>query len=247
MRINWSGLSCTIGTQLKVDGSASAYQWLRDGTAISGATSSSYTTSVSDVGRKISCQVSYPDGSSQTTTNAIGVGVSGYDYTEWARENAPDTSFGEEQVAVGTTIYIKRDPAVAVAIYSGNDLRASTGYYKITQQDVGKVVTVVFTFANGSKMTSQRRFVVGDVPRPLPVSGPFMSNSGTTVAPVITQQPSITPASSTVGDNVTFTLGTWQGADTVVGVLMQGGVNRTSEITDGVWSPGVAGLSLIHI
>ncbi len=39
-----------------------SYQWLRDGSAISGATSSSYTLTNTDVGSKISVQVSYADG-----------------------------------------------------------------------------------------------------------------------------------------------------------------------------------------
>ncbi len=39
-----------------------SYQWLRDGSAISGATSSSYTLTDTDVGSKITVQISYTDG-----------------------------------------------------------------------------------------------------------------------------------------------------------------------------------------
>lgn len=61
-----------------------------------------------------------------------------------------------------------------------------------------------------------------------------------TPAPTMLVAPTASPSSGTVGDNITLTLGTWSNG-TPAGVLMQGGVNRTSEITDGVWSPGVAG------
>ena len=60
-------------------------------------------------------------------------------------------------------------------------------------------------------------------------------------APNAIFEPSIDPATATVGDNVTLTLGTWENATSVVGVLRQGIINRTGEIVDQVWSPAVAG------
>lgn len=62
-------------------------------------------------------------------------------------------------------------------------------------------------------------------------------------APALTMltEPTATPSSAAVGDNVTLSLGTYQNADSVTGLLMQDGVDRTSEIVDEVWSPGVAG------
>lgn len=64
----------------------------------------------------------------------------------------------------------------------------------------------------------------------------------TNPAPSYTVAPSASPTAATVGDNVTLTLGVWENG-TPAGVLMQGGVDRTSEITDGVWSPGVSGVA----
>lgn len=62
-----------------------------------------------------------------------------------------------------------------------------------------------------------------------------------TPAVSMTTPPTASPLSATVGDTVTLGLGTYQNAVSVVGVLMQGGVDRTAQITNGVWSPAVAG------
>lgn len=59
-------LSCTQGTWSGVPTSY-AYQWLRDGVAISGATSSTYLLDVADVGKSVACAV--------TASNANGAGV----------------------------------------------------------------------------------------------------------------------------------------------------------------------------
>lgn len=58
---------------------------------------------------------------------------------------------------------------------------------------------------------------------------------------VMLTPPTATPETVTVGDNTTLTMGTYSNATSVVGVLMQGGIDRTGEIVDGVWSPGVEG------
>ena len=61
-----STLSCTTGTWTNSPTSY-AYQWLRNGGGISGATSSTYVTVTADGGTSVSCRV--------TATNAIGPGL----------------------------------------------------------------------------------------------------------------------------------------------------------------------------
>ena len=61
-----STLSCTTGTWSNSPTSY-AYQWLRNGGGISGATSSTYVTVTADGGTSVSCRV--------TATNAIGPGL----------------------------------------------------------------------------------------------------------------------------------------------------------------------------
>ena len=61
-----------------------------------------------------------------------------------------------------------------------------------------------------------------------------------TPAPTVITAPSASPSTVTVGDNVTITQGTYANATSVSRVLMQGTTDRTSQIVDGVWSPGTA-------
>jgi trimeric autotransporter adhesin len=64
-----------VSTLKDPDGAGTAkVQWLRDGSSISGATSSSYTLDSSDVGKSISARLSYTDGGGFTeskTTSAV--------------------------------------------------------------------------------------------------------------------------------------------------------------------------------
>lgn len=78
------------------------------------------------------------------------------------------------------------------------------------------------------------------------VGSPAVATASQTISagaqPVtMTAPPTATPTAATVGDTVTLTLGTYNNATGVTGVLMQGGVDRTASIVDGVWSPAVAG------
>ena len=57
-------------------------------------------------------------------------------------------------------------------------------------------------------------------------------------APTVVSAPSASPNPVTVGDNVTITQGVYTNATSVTRTLMQGSINRTSQIVDGVWSPG---------
>ncbi len=48
-------------------------QWLRNGTAISGATGAAYVTQSADIGQAVSAQVTLPDGTAELTSNTITV------------------------------------------------------------------------------------------------------------------------------------------------------------------------------
>ncbi len=52
--------------------------------------------------------------------------------------------------------------------------------------------------------------------------------------------PTATPSTTQVGNPITLTLGTYSNSTSVTGVLMQNGVNRTAEISSGVWTPAIA-------
>lgn len=60
-------------------------------------------------------------------------------------------------------------------------------------------------------------------------------------APVLVASPSAAPIQAAVGEPVRLGLGTWEYSTSRAGVLMQGGINRASEITGSVWTPTTAG------
>ena len=62
-----SGLSLSDGT---IDASKLSYVWKADGTAISGATSSTFTLTGAQIGKKITVEVTYADASDATKTKA---------------------------------------------------------------------------------------------------------------------------------------------------------------------------------
>ena len=71
-----STLSCTTGTWTNSPTSF-AYQWLRNGVAISGATASTYVVVAGDLGTSISCLVTATNafGSGVTTSNALSIAL----------------------------------------------------------------------------------------------------------------------------------------------------------------------------
>ena len=128
------------------------YQWLSDGSAISGATSSSHTLTQSEVGKAISVTVSYTDdhGTEESITaeqtgdvanvndDPTGsVTISG-DTTQGAKLTA-DTSTLADEDGLGTLFYqwlSNRSPI------SG----AKSSTYTLTQSEVGKAISVTVSY-----------------------------------------------------------------------------------------------------
>ena len=161
-------------------------QWLRDGTAIAGATSSSYSVTSADGGATITARVTATGGTgwlatsvtsapvtivkpiSNTTRVSIS-GTVGYGKTMWAKR-------GEWAPApVSTSVQWLRD-GVAISGATGSS-------YKVSKSDVGKKlsVRVVATGADGSQARSTS--VQTKVPRVTPtltVSAPSVK-AGTAV------------------------------------------------------------------
>jgi len=125
-----------------------SYQWLRDGSAISGATSTSYTLTQDDVGAEITAAVSYTDGYGTTenvtsaATSAIAnvndnptgsVTISGTK-TEGSTLFLSDTIADEDGIDADTISYQWYRDGSAI---SG----ATSTTYVLTQDDVGAVIT----------------------------------------------------------------------------------------------------------
>ncbi|ROS21750.1 Ig-like domain repeat protein [Cellulomonas sp. PhB150] len=93
--------------------STTSYQWLRDGAAISGATSSAYTLAAADLGKKVSVRaVAHP---SSPTLGAVAV-----------------TSAATAPVAAGPSAVVKSAPRVSGTAAVGKKLTASAGSWSLS-------------------------------------------------------------------------------------------------------------------
>ena len=159
-----------------VDGlGAFSYQWLRDGVAIGGATSSTYTLGDADVGTQISVQVSYTDGqgtsegpltSAQTAavTNVNDAPVGLPTITGTATEDqllTADTSGISDADGLGAFSYQWLRDGVAIA-------GATSSTYTLGDADVGTQISVQVSYTDGQgtsegPLTSAQTAVVTNI------------------------------------------------------------------------------------
>ncbi|WP_412507544.1 hypothetical protein [Roseovarius sp. SYSU LYC5161] len=156
--------SAVEGTELTADTSALSdedglgafsYQWLRDGTAIDGATGQSYTLTQDDVGAEMSVAVSYTDGfgTEEEVTSAVTAAV----------ENVNDAPQGEVTVS-GNAVEDAELTADASGLSDadglgtfsyqwlrdGTPVEGATGdSYPLGQDDVGAEMSVTVSYTDG--------------------------------------------------------------------------------------------------
>jgi hypothetical protein len=150
-----------------------SYQWLRAGSAIVGATSSTYALGQTDVGSSVSVRISYIDGSgkveslSSATTAAVvnindppagNVTVSGQAVQGWTM--AANASTLSDVDGLGSLSY--------QWLRAGNVVAGATGStYLLSQGDVSSVVSVRISYTDGGgkveSVTSANTSVVANV------------------------------------------------------------------------------------
>jgi len=186
------------------------YEWLRDGSAINGATSSSYTVADADVGHTLSVRV--------TATNAGGSG---------SADSAATGSVPMPTPAVpgNTTL-----PTISGSTAVGDTLSASTGSwsnsptyygyewlrdgsaidgatgssYQLVDADVGHALSVRVTATNAGGSSSADSAATGSVLVPTPAV------PGNTTLPTIS-------GSTAVGDTLSASTGSWSNSPTSYG------------------------------
>ena len=130
------------------------YQWLRDGTAIAGATVSAYTTTASDIDKALSVTVSYTDGygtvetitsaSSGTIANVNDAPTGSIAITGALEEKqtlVADTSALADEDGLGTFSYQWLRDGTAIA-------GATVSAYTTTASDIDKALSVIISYTD---------------------------------------------------------------------------------------------------
>ena len=152
-------LTADTSTIVDPDGPASltfTYQWKRDGTAISSATSRTYVLTQADVGKAISVIVSWTDAGStaETLTSDATANVTNANDPPTGSVTITGTvTQGQILTAVTSTIVDPDGPSNLVFSYQwrrdGSAISSATGStYILTQADVGKAITVTVSWTD---------------------------------------------------------------------------------------------------
>ncbi|MEP5763348.1 MAG: DUF4347 domain-containing protein, partial [Halieaceae bacterium] len=133
-----------------------SYQWQRDGVDIGGATGSTYTLTQTDVGARITVEVSYTDGESTPEGPLLSAQTAVVTNLNDAPVGVPTISgtAQEDQVLTANTGGISDEDGLGAFSYQwqrdGVDIGGATGgTYTLTQTDVGARITVEVSYTDG--------------------------------------------------------------------------------------------------
>ena len=172
-------------------GGGFTYQWLRGGSAIGGATATTYTLGDDDVGAVIAVRVTYTDGhgTAETPTSAATTAVANVNDTPVGLPTITGTAT-EDSVLTASATSIADVDGLGTFSYqwlrAGNVISgASSTTYTLDDADVGAVVSVRVTYADGHGTTETPTSAatsavanVNDAPVGVPtISGPAMEDS----------------------------------------------------------------------
>ena len=139
-----SELNAAVADWIDPDGTGSStfdYQWLRDGTDISGATASTYTLAQADVGAAISIRASYTDGggTAESVTSAAKLAVTNTVEVSFDNQALDDVEFSFVSKQGETTVKTIIDHALdytGVSEFSHVTLQSDTYMADINISDV---------------------------------------------------------------------------------------------------------------
>lgn len=176
-------LTADVSALADIDGLGTlSYQWLRDGAAITGATSSTYTAGDPDVGSQISLRITYTDGNGtvETLTSATTSTVTGFNDTP-AGLPVILGSVRENEVLTASTAGISDNDGLGTLSYQwmrngASIIGATTASYTTSDADVGSALSVRVTYTDGqgtmeslTSTTTASVQNVNDTPSGLPV------------------------------------------------------------------------------
>jgi hypothetical protein len=130
-----------------------SYQWKRAGTAISGATSSTYTLTQSDVGTVITVTASYTDaqGTAESATSAATSAVANVNDDPTGSVTITGTATEDQELTAANTL--ADEDGLGTISYqwkrAGTAISGATSStYTLTQSDVGTVITVTASYTD---------------------------------------------------------------------------------------------------
>jgi hypothetical protein len=178
-----------------------AYQWKRNGASISGATANTYTQVTADIGAMITATVTATNaaGSASATSAAVGPVTTAAPVNSALPVITGSTVQGG--VLTATTGTWSGSPTYAYQWKrGGTNVGTNANTYTSVAGDVGSTITVVVTATNAFGNASATSAAVGPI-------------TSAAVAPANTVLPVIS-GSTTVGNALTATSGTWTGSPT---------------------------------
>ena len=162
-----------------------AYQWLAGGSAISGATGSSYTLTASEQGQTIQVRVTFTDDAdnAETLTSVATVAVAAAPNREATGSPTIGGTPQIDQTLTADTSAISDEDGLSNVSYSyqwiagGSDIAGATGStYTLTASEQGQTIQVRVTFTddrdNAETLTSAATVEVAAAPAPLTASLP---------------------------------------------------------------------------
>jgi hypothetical protein len=199
-------LSCSQGTWTGSPAPTFTYQWLRDGSTITGASTSGYTVQTTDQGHALTCKVTATNTAGETSAESAAVAIPPEPAVKPANTEAPQLT---GTPAVGQPLSCSAGswtgtPAPTFAfqwLRDGSAIPgASTETYVVHAADQGHAISCKVTATNKAGEASAQS-VADDVP-PEP-----------TVKPANTALPAIT-GSAALGQTLSCSPGTWSGTPT---------------------------------
>ena len=176
-------LTAITNTLADLDGlGALSYQWMADSVNISGASSSTYTLTQAEVGKKVTVAVTYIDGGNrkETLTSKPTRAIENTDNAPTGIVSITGTPTQGETLTANTTTLSDPDFLGTLSYQwkaNGVNISAATSQtYTLTQDEVGKSISVLVSYTDGDGVdefvasTSTASVVnINDTPSGLPV------------------------------------------------------------------------------
>lgn len=164
-------LTSTNGSWSSAGALTYAYQWLRNGVAISGATANTYTSVTADVGKTVSCRVTATNAGGSSSAQSNGMMITEEVILPPVNTVAPAVT-GNAHVGsllTSTTGTWTGDPPITYVYQwkadTVNIAGANTATYTTVSGDIGKTITCRITATNpgGATIATSNGIVVTDV------------------------------------------------------------------------------------